>query len=232
THSQTSATARNNEFGIPVTAEQTNPQANQTAVATADVVILGVKPVHILDTASQLAGALRPETVVVSVAAGTTLAALAAVLPKGQPLVRTMPNVALTVGHGVVGLCKGATATDQHVAQVQTVFETSGTVFHVAEQQLNALTAVAGSGPGYVFRFVHALAAAGTELGLEPATAQQLARLTVVGSGALLNDDDADPVALESSIATEGGVTQAALDSLDANNFNQLIVQALKANVA
>ena len=114
---------------------------------------------------------------------------------------------------------------------MERLFAASGTVFHLPEDQLNALAAMAGSGPGYVFRFVNALAAGGMALGLDEHVAQELARLTVVGAGAMLDTDDADPAALEDSIATEGGVTEAALNSLDANDFNQVIVQALQANV-
>lgn len=231
THSTSSAAIRREEFGISVSAEEDNPGTNSQAVADADIVVLGVKPFHIVETAKAVAEALRPETVVVSVAAGTTLATLSSALPAGQPIVRTMPNVALTVGKGVVGLARGETVTDAQVAQVEQLFAASGTVFQLPEDQLNALAAVAGSGPGYVFRFVNALAEAGTALGLDDDVARDLARLTVVGAGAMLDTADADPTALENSIATEGGVTEAALKSLDANNFNQLMVEALQANV-
>src|SRR5699024_6364519 len=98
--------------------------------------------------------------------------------------------------------------------------------------QLNAVTAIAGSGPGYVFHFANALAQAGTTLGLESDTAQELARLTLVGAGTMLETPGADPTALEDSIATPGGVTEAALQSLDAAGFDQLVVDAVKANVA
>lgn len=232
TRSAASANDRTTSLGITVSAEAENPAANQQAAARADLVVLGVKPVDIVDTARALGAALRPETVVVSVAAGTTLEALARVLPDGQPVVRTMPNVALTEGKGVVGMTPGPTVTPQQVQHAKTVFEASGTVFEVPEAQLNALTAVAGSGPGYVFRFVNALAAAGTALGLNADTAQELARRTVIGAGAMLDHDDADPTALEASIATEGGVTQAALNSLTDNGFDGLVVEALRANVA
>ena len=144
---------------------------------------------------------------------------------------RTMPNVALTVGKGVVGMARGATVTDAQVEQVDAVFAGSGTVFHVAEKDLNLVAAMAGSGPGYVFRFTNALAHAGTELGLDASTARQLARLTVVGAGTMLDGPDADPIALENSIATPGGVTEAALQSMDGAGFDQVIVDALKANV-
>lgn len=231
TRSSASAQDRASTLGVSVVAEAENTQANAQAAARADVVVLGVKPVDILDTARDLAPGLRPETVVVSVAAGTTLAALAEALPAGQPVVRTMPNVALTEGKGVVGMTPGPTVTPEQVQHAKTVFEASGTVFEVPEEQLNALTAVAGSGPGYVFRFVNALAAAGTQLGLNAQTSAELARLTVIGAGAMLDHDDADPAALEASIATEGGVTQAALNSLTDNGFDRLVVQALQANV-
>lgn len=232
TQSADSAAIRRAQFRISVVSEQEDPDANSRCVAEADIVVLGVKPFHIVQTAQSLAAALRPDTVVVSVAAGTTLAALTSVLPAGQPVVRTMPNVALTVGKGAVGLARGATVTDEQVAQVQRLFAASGTVLQLPESQLNAMAAVAGSGPGYVFRFVNALAAAGVEFRLESDVAQELARLTVVGAGAMLDSEDADPSALEDSIATEGGVTEAALKSLDANGFNRIITDALKANVA
>lgn len=232
THSVESARKRSQYYGIDCQSTQSDPEANRTAVADADLVVLGVKPGDLVATAQDIAPALRPETTVVSVAAGITLDAMAAALPAGQPMVRTMPNVALTVGKGVVGMAPGTMVTQTQIDQVNDLFAGSGTVFQLPEDQLNALAAMAGSGPGYVFRFVNALAAAGTQVGLDAQVAQDLARLTVVGAGAMLDDDDADPTALENSIATEGGVTEAALQSLDANGFNQLIVDALRANIA
>ena len=231
TFSPQTAQQRGAEYGIEVLAVQTDPEANRKAVRDADLVVLGVKPQDMVSTAQDLADALQPTTTVVSVAAGITLDALTAALPQGQPVVRTMPNVALTVGKGVVGMAVGSTVTEDQIHQVNEVFTASGTVFTLPEQQINALAAIAGSGPGYVFRFVNALAAAGTELGLDPDTAIDLARLTVVGAGSMLDDPAADPSALEASIATEGGTTQAALNSMDANGFNELIVDALRANV-
>lgn len=232
TYSEASAQQRSDEFDIAVTANENHPSANAEAVADADIVVLGVKPAEMVATVHSLGDALRPETTVVSVAAGTTLATLTAALPEGQPVIRTMPNVALTVGKGVVAMARGTTVTDAQVANVDAVFAGSGTVFHVPEHQLNLVTAMAGSGPGYVFRFVNALAQAGTELGLEKTTAEELARLTVVGAGTMLEAPEADATALENSIATAGGVTQAALDSLQSAGFNQIVTDALKANIA
>ncbi len=232
TQTQTSASQRNTEFGIEVLSVETQLAANAQAVAEADIVILGVKPPHIIETARNIADALPKNATVVSVAAGITLANLTAALPQKQPIIRTMPNVALTVGKGVVAMARGTTVTADQVESVDQVFAGSGTVIHVPEDQLNAVTAIAGSGPGYVFRFVNALAQAGTTLGIDPATAKELARLTLVGAGTMLETPGADPTALEDSIATPGGVTEAALQSLDAAGFDQLVADAVKANVA
>lgn len=232
THSARSATERSQAFGIDCLVTQNDPEANRKAVADADLVVLGVKPGDIVASAQNVAPALSPGATVVSVAAGITLETLAAALPAGQPVVRTMPNVALTVGKGVVGMSPGATVSDAQIDDVKQLFAGSGTVFQVPEDQLNALAAMAGSGPGYVFRFVNALAEAGSKLGLDADTAQDLARLTVVGAGRMLDEPKADPTALEASIATQGGTTEAALKSLDANGFNTLIMDALRANIA
>lgn len=231
THSEESAVQRRAHFGIDVLATAEHADANRQAVTDADIVVLGVKPPQMVDTAYTLADGLSPQATVVSVAAGTTLATLTDALPQDQPIIRTMPNVALTVGKGVVGMARGATVTDEQVGMVDQVFAGSGTVFHVAEDQLNIVGALAGSGPGYVFRFVNALSQAGQQLGLEPATADELARLTVVGAGSMLDTPDADAAALENSIATPNGTTEAALKSLEAADFNQVILDALKANV-
>lgn len=232
THSEASATQRSQTFGIDCLDTQTDPEANRKAVADADLVVLGVKPGDIVAAARDIAPALNPAATVVSVAAGITLDTLAAALPAGQPLVRTMPNVALTVGKGVVGMSPADTVSEAQIEHVKQLFAGSGTVFQVPEEQLNALAAMAGSGPGYVFRFVNALAEAGATLGLDAEIAGDLARLTLVGAGSMLDDAAADPTALEASIATQGGTTEAALQSMDANGFNQLIVEALRANIA
>src|SRR5699024_9141429 len=186
TQSQTSASQRSTEFGIEVLSTQAQLAANAQAVADADIVVLGVKPPHIVETARSIADALRKHATVVSVAAGITLPNLTAALPEKRPVIRTMPNVALTVGKGVVAVVRGAAVPAAQVENVDKVFAGSGTFIHVEETQLNAVTAIAGSGPGYMFRFANALAQAGTALGLESATAQELARLTLVGAGTML----------------------------------------------
>src|SRR5699024_10727036 len=159
---------------------------------------------------------LPKHATVVSVAAGITLANLTAALPEKQPGIRTMPNVALTVGKGVVAMARGATVTADQVENVDNVFAGSCTVSHVEEDQLNAVTCIAGSGISYVFDVANAQAQAGTTLRLESDTAQEPARLTLVGARTMLEPPGADPTALEDSIATPGGVPEAASQSLDA----------------
>src|SRR5699024_7731010 len=153
--------------------------ANAQAVADADIVVLGVKPPHIVETARSIADALPKHATVVSVAAGITLANLTAALPEKQPVIRTMPNVALTVGKDVLAIDSDANFTAEQVEHFDKELDGPCTDIHVVEDQHKAVTAIAGSGPGYVFHLANALAQAGTTLRHETDTAQEQARLTL-----------------------------------------------------
>lgn len=231
TNSTVTAEKHRETLGINVLAVEEDVEANSQAVAQADVVVVGTKPAMIVETLRSLSAGLKSETVVVSVAAGITLDAMAAALPAGQPLVRTMPNVPLTVGYGVVGMAAGETVTEEQLTLAKGVFEASGTVFVVTEDQIGAVGAVAGSGPGYVFYFTELLAQAGEQLGLDTETAKEMARLTVAGSGTMLTDDEADASALRDSICTEGGTTQATVNFFDQAGMPKIVADGLQANI-
>ncbi|MCO1338464.1 pyrroline-5-carboxylate reductase, partial [Kocuria polaris] len=173
------AVALAEETGVNALATEDDANANLTAVADADVVFLGVKPVGILELSREIAGALKPTAAVVSVAAGITVAALEAALNDGQPVVRSMPNTPLTVGLGAVGLAAGAGVDEQTLANVVTLYAGAGVVKVVPEDLIEAVTAVSGSGPAYVFYLAEAMAAAGEKLGLDAETARELASATV-----------------------------------------------------
>lgn len=229
----TSASAKkvSAQYGINVLAHQENSDANAQVAAQADVVLIGVKPPAVPETLRTIAAALKPDAVVVSVAAGVTLETLASNLNAGQPVIRTMPNIPLTVGQGVVGMTIGPTVTEEQHRAATAVFDASGTVFDVPEEKVNIVTALAGSGPGYVFYFTDLLAQAAKDLGLDADQADTMARLTVAGAGAMLAQPGADAVTLRDSIATGGGTTQAAVDSMNASGMPDVVAQALKANI-
>lgn len=217
------------DTGVLALATHDDADANRRAVTDADVVFLGVKPVGIQDSCRDIAGSLAPDTVVVSVAAAVTTAMIEAVLPAGQPVVRSMPNTPLTVGQGVVALAGGTSASDADVAAVVTLFSGAGLVRVVAEDQLDAVSAVSGSGPAYVFYLAEAMALAGEQLGLDAELSRDLARATVAGAGAMLDDPHADPSALRTAVTSPNGTTQAALEGFDAAGIPAGIASGARA---
>lgn len=217
------------DTGVLALATHDDADANRRAVADADVVFLGVKPVGIQDACREIAGSLAPDTVVVSVAAAVTTAMIEAVLPAGQPVVRSMPNTPLTVGQGVVALAGGTSVSEADVAAVVTLFSGAGLVRVVAEDQLDAVSAVSGSGPAYVFYLAEAMAQAGEQLGLDAELSRDLARATVAGAGAMLDDPHADPSALRTAVTSPNGTTQAALEGFDAAGIPAGIASGARA---
>ncbi|MGO1549858.1 MAG: pyrroline-5-carboxylate reductase family protein, partial [Nesterenkonia sp.] len=184
--SAASAQQRSDQFGVRVLAEEDDDAVNAVAVAEADVVLLGVKPHQIVGVCQQIRDALKPEAVVVSVAAAVTLEMMESALRPGQPVVRSMPNTPLSVGAGVVGLAAGTHVSQAQTEMVAELLGSSGAVHVLDEEQIAGLTGVAGSGPAYVFYLAEHMAAAGVELGLEPQLAADLAAQTIAGAGKML----------------------------------------------
>lgn len=230
TRSASSADALHEETGVEVFAGESDPEANRKAVAGADVVLLGVKPYAILDLAREVAPALDPSTVVVSVAAGVTLDALQRALPDGQPVVRCMPNTPSSVGRGALSVTPGEHTSAEQLAQVKDVLATVGTVVEVPEHLIRAVTGVSGSGPAYVFYLAEAMQQAGEKLGLDPETARVLAKETVSGAGELLAPDDADPAALRRAVTSPGGTTEQAITTFDEKGLRDIVAAGAEAS--
>ena len=230
TRSASSAEALHRETGVEVFAGESDPEANRKAVAGADVVLLGVKPYAILDLAREVAPALDPSTVVVSVAAGVTLDALQRALPDGQPVVRCMPNTPSSVGRGALSVTPGEHTSAEQLAQVKDVLATVGTVVEVPEHLIRAVTGVSGSGPAYVFYLAEAMQQAGEKLGLDPETARVLAKETVSGAGELLAPDDADPAALRRAVTSPGGTTEQAITTFDEKGLRDIVAAGAEAS--
>lgn len=196
------------------------------------VVLVAVKP--------QMMGAALPRlqayggggTLFVSVAAGTRIAAYEAVLGAATPIARTMPNTPAAVGRGITALCGNAQATAAHLALAETLMSAVGQVVRLeGEHQMDAVTAVSGSGPAYVFHLIEALAAAGVAQGLPPDTAMQLARATVCGAGELAHRAPESAEQLRINVTSPGGTTAAALAVLmdPDTGFPPLLARAVAA---
>jgi len=194
-----------------------------------DLLLLGVKPQMLNDVAPHLTALAGERTVVLSILAGAELASLAARFPEAKGIVRVMPNLAAALGKSPMGVvAQGLSPADK--AGVTALLEPLGTPEWVDEDLFHAVTALAGSGPAFVYRIIDALATGGVALGLDPDQALRLARSMVQGAADLAMQSPHDPGELARRVASPGGTTQAGLDVLDDNGAVLALMQAtLKA---
>lgn len=234
TRSAASAEQRAAQYGVRVLAEQDETGANRTAAGWADVVLLGVKPHQIVESCTEIREVLKPEAIVVSVAAAVDLEMIEGALRQGQPAIRSMPNTPLAVGLGVVGLAPGTHARPEQTEQVMELFSACGAVHVIRESQIDALTGVAGSGPAYAFYLAEHMAAAGEEMGLSPELAADLAAQTVHGAGRMLveNRGSADAAQLRRNVTSPNGTTQSAIEAFDAADMGRTVRAGARASAA
>ena len=198
------------------------------AVKGADVVLLGVKPQILPEVLAELRGAVSPKSLVLSMAAGVKTRVIEEALP-GVPVVRSMPNLAATVGLGATAIAPGAHARKEHVALARQVFEAVGTVEEVPEKLMDAVTGLSGTGPMYVFHLVEAMADAGVKVGLSRDVASRLALQTLIGSAHLARDSHLHAAALKDQVTSPGGTAIAALHVLRREGFQAIVMDAVEA---
>jgi pyrroline-5-carboxylate reductase len=203
---------------------------DRAAAPQARVVVVAVKPQVAADVLAQVGGLVGEGTLVVSIMAGKTLAFLDSALP-GAAAVRAMPNTPAAIGRGITVAVPDARVTAAQRQLAHDLLAASGAVEWVDDEALmDAVTAVSGSGPAYVFHLVEALAKAGAAAGLPPQLAATLARATVTGSGELLHRSPLDPATLRQNVTSPGGTTAAALNVLMAEDgLGALFTRAVAA---
>ena len=179
------------------------------------VALVAVKPQMMGDALPALASLGGGDTLVISVAAGTPISAFEAVLGEATPIVRAMPNTPAAVGRGITAIVGNGSAGSGHLDAAEELLSAVGQVVRLeSEDQMDAVTAVSGSGPAYVFHLIETLAAAGEAEGLAPDLALHLARATVAGAGALAEGSDEGPEQLRVNVTSPNGTTQAGLEVL------------------
>jgi pyrroline-5-carboxylate reductase len=208
------------------------PAGNTDAAAAADVVLVGVKPAMVPDLLREIAPVLRPGTVVVSLAAGVTLAAFERILGEEVAVLRSMPNTPALVGRGVTGLAAGSTAGEAEVALVRRLFETVGAVVEVPESQIDALSTISGSGPAYFFLLVEDFTRAAEAKGFSPAQSRLLAEQTFIGAAALLEASQDDPAELRRQVTSPKGTTERAIAVLQDARLDDVFTAATDAALA
>ena len=203
--------------------------------AAPSVVILAIKPQLAVDVLPPIALLAAPETLVVSLMAGVSINTMSDLLGGEAAFVRTMPNTPAAIGEGMTALYASSGTQGSQKAAAEALLGAVGqTVWLDSEKALDAVTAISGSGPAYLFHMVEALAAAAVNLGLPQDVAARLAMQTVIGSATMLREDDADPRQLRVNVTSPGGTTEAALDVLmgDTGGLVDLMRRATQAAAA
>jgi pyrroline-5-carboxylate reductase len=202
---------------------------NGSVVAASEVVILAVKPQQMKEMLAGICPTIRPDTLVVSIAAGVTLAGLAAGLPAGQRVVRVMPNTPCLIGRGASAYSLGPHATADDGRLVAQLLSAVGIAREVPEQQLDAVTGLSGSGPAFVYTMIEQLAEGGVAAGLPTALAAELATHTVAGAAEMVLTTGQTPAVLRDRVTSPGGTTLAGLEALKSNGFHAAVVAAVQA---
>jgi pyrroline-5-carboxylate reductase len=202
---------------------------NVEAVRGAQGVVLAVKPAQVEALLQQIRDVLDPEALLVSIAAGVSCARIEAAFARPVRVVRVMPNTPALVQRGAAGVSAGAHARPEEVAAVLTLFRAVGVAEAVPEAQLDAVTALSGSGPAYVFYLAEAMLAAAGELGMDPALARTLAVETIEGAAVLLRQTGLPPEELRRRVTSKGGTTAAAIGVFDAAGVAQSLREGLHA---
>jgi pyrroline-5-carboxylate reductase len=210
-------------FGVVVTA------SNVEAVSQAAIVLLSVKP-HVADAVlAEIQPAVDATKLVVSIAAGVPISAIARRLGASARIVRTMPNTPALVGAGATALARGGSATDADLAQALALFQSVGTAVVVEEHLLDAVTGVSGSGPAYVYLAIEALSDGGVKAGLPRDVATKLAAQTVLGAARMVLETGEHPGRLKDQVTSPGGTTIAGVHALEAGGFRAALIAAVEA---
>lgn len=210
-------------FGVYVTSD------NRELVTRSEIVVLAIKPQIVKPVLAGIASTYTADKLVISILAGVPTTTLEELLGGSPRVVRAMPNTPALVGEGAAAICGGAYATDEDLELARHLFETVGVVQVVAEEQLDAVTGLSGSGPAYVYTVIEALADGGVQEGLRRDVAQALAAQTVLGAARLLKETGQHPALLRDQVCSPGGTTIAAVKVLEERGLRATLMEAVSA---
>ena len=215
--------------GVTAWATEIDPAANTKAVRGARVVVVAVKPAMVPGLLAEIADGLAPGTLVVSVAAGVTIATFESLLPESVAVIRSMPNTPAIVGKAVTGLSAGTRSSAADLALATTLFETVGDVLVVPEEKLDALSTISGSGPAYVFYLIEQLAATAMAKGFTAEEAAVMVGGTFLGASTLLASSGRTPAELRRQVTSPKGTTERAIWELEKADLKGVFDRATDA---
>jgi len=202
---------------------------NLTLVERAEILVLSVKPQIMRRVLDQISDRVRPDALVVSIAAGIPIAAIEARLKPGTRVIRTMPNTPALVDAGATAISAGGHATAADLETAKRIFDAVGVTVILDESQLDAVTGLSGSGPAYIFLILEALSDAGVKVGLSRRTATLLAAQTVLGSAKLLLETNEHPGRLKDMVTSPGGTAITGLHTLEHGGVRTTLMDAVEA---
>ena len=198
-------------------------------VENVDTILYSAKPNNAAKIFKQARELVKPSQLLISIAAGIPIAQLESYFAESIPVIRVMPNIAVTVGSGVAAISLGSYANENHLAKSQAIFNAVGSSLIIEEKQLDAVTGLSGSGPAFVFVFIEALIDAGVHVGLSREDAHQLAVQTVLGAAQIIDQNREHPAVWKSRVTTPAGTTAAGLFELEQGKFRSIINAAVIA---
>ena len=203
--------------------------SNIDAAVLADTLVLVVKPQDMGGLLAEIRGHVRPGALVVSLAAGITTGFLEERLPAGTAVVRVMPNTPALVDEGMAAISPGQHCDEVHLGEAEELLRSCGKVLRIPEKHQDAVTAISGSGPAYIFYVVEAMIEAGVLLGMPRATSTELVVQTLYGAATMLKETGQHPTVLREQVSSPGGTTMAALRQLDDHKVRAAFVTAMEA---
>jgi pyrroline-5-carboxylate reductase len=211
---------------------------NNTQIAKfTDIILLCVKPFNVVPVLKEIRESLRrdggkPAPLIISIAAGVRIATLEEHIEHPTPIIRAMPNTPAQLGVGAAAYCPGTHAEAIHLEQAQAIFEAVGTAVQVPEDMMDAVTALSGSGPAYVYLMIESLIDGGVKVGLTRDIATQLAAQTVLGAAQMVIQTGMHPAQLRDRVTTPAGTTIAALASLEQSGVRSALIEAVERATA
>lgn len=202
---------------------------NCKAAREAEIIILAVKPKDMKGLLGEIKESLDSKKLIISIAAGITTSYIEKILKKKTPVIRVMPNTPVAVKEGASAFSIGKYVSQEEEEIAKSIFRAVGKVVKVEENLMDAVTALSGSGPAYIFYIIASLVEAAVSLGLDKKTATTLTTQTVLGSAKLLQETGEEPATLKEKVTSKGGTTEAALLVLDEEKLKETLDKALKA---
>ena len=211
------------KFGVATTV-----QGNRAAAAAADLVVLAVKPSTVPHLLEEIRGVLRDDQILLSVAAALPIALIEKLAARRMPVIRAMPNIPVIVEEGATAIACNDVVGPEQRALVEDIFRSIGVVCTVDEELMDAVTALSGSGPAYIYMVIEALIAGGLKMGISREISTKLAEQTVLGAAKLVRETGLHPAILRDQVITPGGVTISAIHELERHGLRAMLISAIE----